>query len=50
MEEITKLKAEAYDIFAQIQALQQLLAEKNQKINDILQAEQAKNTPKEKKS
>lgn len=46
MDEITKLKAEAYDIFAQIQALQQMLAEKNQKIAEILQAEHDAKTPK----
>jgi hypothetical protein len=35
MEEITKLKAECYDILAQIQQLQQLLQEKSQKIAEL---------------
>lgn len=32
MDEITKLKAEAYDLVAKIQQFQQLLEEKNQQI------------------
>lgn len=37
MDEITKLKSEAYDILAQIQELQRLLEEKNQKIREAIE-------------
>lgn len=37
MDEITKLKAEAYDIVAQIQQLQRLLEEKNKRIGAVLE-------------
>jgi len=35
MSEINDLKAKCYDILAQIQQLQQLLAEKNQQIAEL---------------
>lgn len=37
MDEITKLKAEVYDLIAQGETVQRLMAEKNQRIAQLLQ-------------
>jgi uncharacterized protein (DUF3084 family) len=51
MDELTRLKAEAYDLVAQIQQLQRMLDEKNQQIaalHDVINSSPPTRKPKDK--
>lgn len=50
MDDLTRLKAEAYDLVAQIQQLQRLLEEKNQQIVAILEQQASPITTKNPKT